>query len=107
MSLDVDLEDDKGNMLYSSNITHNLGPMAREAGIYACLWRPDENGITKASQIIEPLQNGLMLLVLDPQRFKQLDSPNGWGKWEHFLPFCAEYLRACKEHPDANVRVSR
>ena len=26
--------------LYSSNITHNLGKMANEDGIYEALWRP-------------------------------------------------------------------
>ena len=39
---------------YSSNITHNLGAMAREAGIYEACWRPEEIGITKAAQLIEP-----------------------------------------------------
>ena len=33
---------------YSANITHNLGKMAEEAGIYKHLWRPEEIGITKA-----------------------------------------------------------
>lgn len=28
--------------LYSSNVTHNLGAMALEAGIYLALWRPEE-----------------------------------------------------------------
>lgn len=107
MSLDVYLENESGDELYSRNITHNLGPMAREAGIYQCLWRPDEHGITHARQIIEPLAAGVALLATQKARFEEFNSPNGWGMWEHFLPFCTDYLQACRDHPEALVRVSR
>lgn len=107
MSLDVWLEDEAGNGLYNANITHNLNKMAGEAGIYECLWRPDEHGITHARQVIEPLSKGLALLVTEKARFERFNAPNGWGLWKHFVPFCADYLQACREHPDALVRVSR
>lgn len=107
MSLDVWLKDADGAEVYSTNITHNLGKMAAEAGIYACLWRPDENGITHAGQIVEPLAAGLALLVAEPERFEKLNAPNGWGKWEHFVPWCARYLHACRNNPEALVHVSR
>ena len=107
MSLDVYLEDEEGNEIYSRNITHNLGKMAREVEIYDCLWRPDENGITHARQVIEPLEKGLALLVTNKARFEEFNSPNGWGLWEHFVPFCADYLQACRDNPQANVVVSR
>jgi hypothetical protein len=107
MSLDVMLHDESGHRVYSRNITHNLGTMAAEAGIYECLWRPDEHGITYARQIIEPLSAGLALLATEKRRFEQFNSPNGLGTWEHFVPFCADYLQACRDNPDATVRVSR
>ena len=107
MSLDVYLTNETGDELYSRNITHNLGRMAREAGIYGCLWRPDEHGITHARQVIEPLANGVALLETEKARFETFNSSNGWGMWEHFLPFCADYLQACRDHPDATVRACR
>lgn len=107
MSLDVYLENEAGEELYSRNITHNLGKMASEAGIYECLWRPDEHGITHARQIIEPLAAGVALLATQKARFEEFNALNGWGLWEHFLPFCADYLQACRENPDALVKVSR
>jgi hypothetical protein len=107
MSLDVYLIDQDGDRVYSANITHNLNKMAHEAGIYACLWRPDENGIEKAVQIIEPLRLGIADMVTRPTYFEQFNAPNGWGKYEHFLPFCAKYLEACIAHPEAIVRVWR
>ena len=32
---------------------------------------------------------------------------NGWGMYEHFVPFVEKYLEACKEYPDAVIEVSR
>lgn len=114
MSLDVHLEMelDTGNPkelytieLYSANITHNLGGMAREAGIYNCLWRPEEIEINEAYQLIEPLSKGLQMMKNEPKRFKVFNPLNGWGSYESFLPWIEQYLEACKKHPKAQVRV--
>ena len=107
MSLDVYLTDVDGNEVYSRNITHNLGKMAEAAGIYKCLWRPEENGITHAWQIIEPLQLGVILMATQKAWFEEFNSPNGLGLWENFLPWCADYLQACRDNPYARVSVSR
>lgn len=92
---------------YEANITHNLGRMATSAGIYKPLWRPDEIGITKASQLIAPLTDGLELLESDESQFMADNASNGWGRYEHFVPWVREYLNACKKYPDADVSVSR
>lgn len=92
---------------YSANITHNLNTMAEEAGIYTYLWRPEELGITKARELIDPLEIGLILMKNNPERFKKLDPKNGWGSYGLFVPWVESYLKACKEHPDADVNVSR
>lgn len=107
MSLDVYLEKVMPCCVYSSNITHNLTKMAKEAGIYWHLWHPEDIGITKAHELIEPLTLGLATLKADPERFEKFNSPNGWGMYEHFVPFVEKYLNACIEHPDADVSVSR
>lgn len=93
--------------VYEANITHNLGKMAEAAGIYMHLWRPDELGITKAAELIGPLEKGLALLKADPETFSQYNAPNGWGMYEHFVPFVESYLEACRDYPDASVSVSR
>ena len=107
MSLDVFLTKTIPTEVYSANITHNLGKMADEAGIYDVLWRPDENGITTAGQLIEPLRAGLERLKADPGHYQQFNAKNGWGLYEHFVPWLEKYLAACQEHPDALVSVSR
>jgi hypothetical protein len=103
MSLDVKLREE----VYSANITHNLGKMASEAGIYQALWRPEELGYYSARELITPLTKGLALLVAEPERFIKFNSPNGWGMYEHFVPFVRRYVQACSDHPDAVICVSR
>jgi hypothetical protein len=103
----IALPDEQDNYVYSANITHNLNKMAHEVGIYKHLWRPDEIGINKASQLIAPLQNGLEFLRAEPERFREYNPSNGWGTYEGLIEFVQEYLAACEQYPDAEVSVIR
>ncbi|NBL00489.1 MAG: hypothetical protein EOM50_21295, partial [Erysipelotrichia bacterium] len=105
--------------LYSDNITHNLGRMAEQAGIYEALWRPHrlrsdynirqadftaedefEASVTiRAKDIIHFLEKGLEDLKKRPNYYEQFNSPNGWGLYKHFVPFVERYLNACKQYP--------
>ena len=107
MSLDVYLTATRPVEVYESNITHNLNKMAMAAGIYEALWRPDEIGVETADQLIAPLTEGLAKLKADPTYYEQFNAPNGWGMYEHFVPFVENYLNACRNNPDAYVNVSR
>lgn len=120
MSLDVYLTKkaylsyDKGTtyteqeeQVYCANITHNLGEMADKAGIYKALWRPEEINAEKAKDIVDIVEVGLTDLKNRPEYFKKFNSPNGWGMYEHFVPFVEEYLKALKENPEASIEVSR
>jgi hypothetical protein len=98
---------DEPEEIYSANITHNLGAMAKEAGIYGIVWRPEENGIAKAEQLIAPLGKAIEDMKLDSERYEKHNAPNGWGMYKHFLPWLEGYLDACREYPNANVRASR
>jgi hypothetical protein len=104
MSLDVYLflsvdtgNGEKSMEVFDQNITHNLTEMAYKAGIYCHCWRPEEMGIKTADQLIGPLTDGLNRLKKYPEYFEQFSSPNGWGMYEHFVPWVEEYLSAFKE----------
>jgi len=88
------------------NITHNLGPMAAEAGIYDCLWHGPANGFKTAGSLIEPLTKGLGEMIKDPARFKAFDASNKWGTYDQFVPWLSELLKACTEYPDCEISVS-
>ena len=107
MSLDVYLTAVRPTFVYERNVTHNLNRMADAAGIYEHLWRPDEIGVTKAVQLIEPLRAGLSKLLADPDNFRTFNPVNGWGDYEGLVDFVREYLSACEANPDADVSVDR
>ena len=108
MSLDVMLTCGCcGSSVHEGNITHNLGNMAKAAGIYSELWRPDEIGITKAAQLIAPLTKGLALLRETPDMFTAYNPENGWGSYEGLVQFVANYLAAAEQRPEATVSVWR
>jgi len=95
--------------VFDRNITHNLGKMAAIADIYNALWRSRGGDSTDSEQyidyktaenLIEPLTIGLQKLKTDPEHFKEFDSPNGWGVYEHFIPFVEAILEACKKYPN-------
>jgi hypothetical protein len=115
MSLDVSLyfpvdvghDNPESHVVFSGNITHNLNEMASEAGIYECLWRPDEHGINEARQIVEPLAAGLADMEARPDHYRTFNPSNGWGTFDGFVKWCHEYLEACKKYPKASIYVSR
>ena len=112
--------------LYSSNITHNLTEIAKQAGIYEALWRPyklskgfvptdnydkeyeyEQSVIVKSKNISDIIEKGLKDLKSRPEYFEKFNSPNGWGTYEHFVPFVEKYLKELKDNPEAIVEISR
>lgn len=108
MSLDVTLKAVVETDVFDANTTHNLGSMARAAGIYYPLWRPEEIGLTKAGELIPFLEAGLKILTIDRDHLIREHEPeNGWGTHAQFVPWVERYLEACREYPDAEIEVSR
>jgi len=93
--------------VYTANITNNLNRMAEAAGIYNALWRPEENNIICAKQLVPILEEALRCLNENPARFKKFNPENGWGDYDGLCVFVERYLRACREYPTAKVRVWR
>lgn len=96
-------EDDEAGIFFSAKITHNLHKMAKAAGIYEPLWRPDENGYIVAGDIVKVLEAGLEELNRDPDKYKGYNPENGFGNYDGFVSFVTRLLKSCKEHPDAKI----
>jgi hypothetical protein len=105
MSLDVYLSATRVVIVFSANITHNLAPMAEKAGLYYCIWRPEELGLSKASQLIEPLERGLATLKANPWEYKHQEP--AWGTYAELVTFVENYLAACRADPDADIAAQR
>ena len=105
MSLDITLTVMKPTEIYEANITHNLGKMADEAGIYQCLWHPEKLDIKYAKELIKPLEDGIKKMKEKPEFYKKFDAKNGWGTYRDFLPWLEKLLQACIENPEAQISV--
>ena len=93
--------------VYHANITHNLNRMAQSAGLYDCLWKPEENGIETAEDLIPLLVSGLEKLKANPEHFKKFEDSSGWGTYQQFVQFVENYLDACDYWTNAQVEVCR
>lgn len=109
MSLDISLYKTVTEIVnvFDYNVTHNLTEMAEAAGLYEYLWNPHENNITKAYQLIEPLTKGLQELLSNPEKYKAYNPDNGWGSYEGLVAFVDSYLKACKQHPEAEIDLCK
>lgn len=95
------------NEIYCDNITHNVTRMADAVGLYQPIWRPDENKIITAKDLIDILHNGLLLLKSDPEKYKLLEPENKWGRYSDFIIFIEDLLKNCIKYPNATIEVSR
>ena len=107
MGLDIILSEVKEVDVFSRGITHNLCPMAEEAGIYKHLWLPGELGVKQAKELIEPLEKARALLLSDRKRFEAFNAKNGWGTYDDFMLFIQDVLDACRDNPYAKVSADR
>ena len=107
MGLDLYLKEFKPCTIWAIGITHNLTAMAEAAGLYECMWRPEEMYITLASQMIHPLRCGIAVLKQDKEKLEKLNPKNGYGSYELLLSVAQRYLAACEENPNATVEACR
>lgn len=91
--------------VFSANITHNLTAMAKEAGLFEVVWEPERLGDVRAGHLIPMLMRGLARLKSAPRHYEKWNTPNGWGMYEHFVPWLEKYLEACWLHPTALVET--
>jgi hypothetical protein len=95
-------------VLWSGNITHNLTRMANAVGAYGVLWRPEENDIQTASQLIEPLIEAAEKFLRTPiEKLRELEPENKWGTAENLIAFIEEALHAARKWPEAKVVACR
>ncbi len=104
MSLDIGLTAMVETCVVSKNITHNLIGLWKNLGIYEALYLSEGK---KAKEVLPILEQGLGKLLREPERYKQFDSPNGWGTYVQALPWLAELVEEFKKYPDGVIWISK
>jgi len=97
MSYDIDIDNETFN--FTSNFSRffsvfGVHPMAHMNGQPAA----------KVADLIDSALAAVAEFDQDELAAKW-DSPNGWGKIRHALPFLEDVRAACRRHPDVIVRA--
>ena len=100
--VDVGTEEPYEVNLYDDNITSNLNPMWRQAGVYDALHLDGKI----AQEILPVLRQGLADMQAKPEVYKALNPENGWGDYEGAIDFLQNLIAACQKFPKACVFVN-
>ena len=122
MSLDISLHQQAcyNTEVYTANITHNLGSMAKSVlcfgvenhekvkyiTLYDILW----HGSGQSAKVIAPmLVVGLQELGLDNSDYDwtQFNPGNGWGDYDLLVLFTENLLEACRMYPETTLYCHR
>ena len=104
MSYDVSLYIDTGNAEVEVgwwNYTTNCAPMWRHAGADLA----DMKNKT-AGEVAPIIAAAVQRMRDDPDTYRAMNPPNGWGDYDSCLKFLAEVAEACATHHKATVHVS-
>lgn len=107
MSYDIWLEIDTGGPEKATvwddfNFTSNVSPMWRAAGVDLA-----EHHGKKAGDVAPELEAAIKELEANPVKYSAMNSPNGWGRYEHLVPRLKGLLAGYRANPLATVVVSR
>ncbi len=107
MSYDIYLEIETGGAEPATvgrefNMTSNVAPMWRHAGANLA----EFDGKT-AGAMGPLLDAAIVRMMVNPDTYRAMDPPNGWGDYEGCLEFLRELRDEFNRHPNATVRVCR
>ena len=123
MSLDLSLNLQVGHI----NLTHNLGKMAdnvpagtrdvfdseskemvvKEITLYEAMWRPEEVGIYKGSDLFNHMQVAMEYIITNEDELKQYNPDNGWGDYDGLKRAVKEMGKYCMMFPEAQLESDR
>lgn len=75
------------------NVTYNLTPMFREAGLFPAVH--SDLYAAPCSEVAGVADAALRRLEADPERFRALNPPNGWGNYEGAVEFVRHLRDLC------------
>lgn len=84
------------------NHTSNTAAMIKEV----CGSYPSEWDGKKCADMYPVLMQGISLLNLHPQRYRQFEPDNGWGTVETTIDFLQKIADTCDKYPTAVLEIS-
>lgn len=93
------------------NVTHNLVPMAKIAGLYGPMWLGHNlmgYPAAEARELVQAMCVGvLQLLKMNTEEIRRYTPENGWGTYTDLLVAALKILLSCIEYPAGRISISR
>lgn len=87
---------------YEKGMTYNVGPMFHDAlGGHPIRSLHNVPGWL----LVSPLRMAALKMRANPDKYRAMNPPNGWGSYESALETLEELLRWCEAEPDALLEV--
>ena len=108
MSYDIYLDIDTGagepqTVVEIGNYTSNVSPMWREA--LGGVRLRDYHG-APCSEAAGPLAEAVKRMEAEPDEYRKMNPPNGWGDYEGALDYLRRLAEACATHSKCTIYVS-
>lgn len=100
MRVSIYLKDVKHNTVFQADITNNLEPMAKAAGIDDILWGSYGDSVP---DFIVRLSDGIRFLKKYPIIFQRLNPANGLGSYETLLEVAENLIQKCYQYQTAKL----
>lgn len=89
--------------VFGSDCTSNVSGMWADALGYPLA---ELDGRT-AVDAIDDLRRAAWRMANNPDKYRAMNPPNGWGNYEGARDYITEILEACLAHPKTTIAVSR
>jgi hypothetical protein len=100
VSLYISTGADKEAQVYESNHTSNCSGMWEDAGVDLRTMKG-----TSAKDQLPILKQAVETLRANPEKYRAMNPPNGWGSYESALRFIENLANACEENPACTIYV--
>ena len=99
--VNIDTGGSERHCIADRNMTYNLAPMLSEA-LGSGFRELDGAPCTEAAAV---LSRAVERMKADPEHFKTMDPPNGWGDYHDALESLTWLVGLCESHPRASIYV--
>ena len=103
MSLDISLEEFGWHQVSEANITSNLVPMWKKAGIYDALYN---SAGKRAKDVLPTLRQGMTHMMTHKDEYLPLNPPNGWGDYPSAVQWLRNVCNMFERNPNATITIS-
>jgi len=92
--------------IFTTNITHNLVPMAKACGLYDCMWNADDLDKRSITDLIAELSVGIDELSKNRTKYELMTPSNNWGSYDGLLRAALNFHSELVMRSDKDITIT-